>query len=170
MSLLERIEGNDITNLILNKEPEEYADHISKLLKALSSNNSISSIRLEGDFLDDLNSISRGEVLQALTSISTLQSVHLADSFLFTKDIAEMLRGLPDLLELTMDQLVLQGIKIDFDLLESNLHAHASLKFFKLSECTTSIAEISLDNLNKSAQKLSTISSPVANKQTAQTA
>eukprot|EP00980_Cylindrotheca_fusiformis_P007161 scaffold1505_cov118-Cylindrotheca_fusiformis.AAC.11 len=170
MSILEEIEGNAVTNLILSKSSDEYADDSSKIMSALSNNKSILAIRMEGDFLDELSSLGRGEVLEAIKPIPTLRSVHLGDSLLMVKDIAEMLAGMPELLELTMEQLVLQGIKMDFELLESNLHAHPNLKFFKIADCTTSISDISLDSLTKSAQKISTISAPVANKQTAKTA
>jgi hypothetical protein len=170
MSVLEQIEGNDVTDLILSKSSDEYCDDIFKLMKALSNNKSIQSIFLEGDFLDDLNSIKRGKVLESIIPIPTLMTVHLGGSFLFTSDIAKMLGGIPDLLELTLEQLVLQGIQVDFDLLESNLNAHSSLKLFKMNECCTAISDISLENLKQSTKKMSTISPPVTNKQTVQTA
>jgi hypothetical protein len=172
MSVLEQIEGNDVTNLILSKSADEYCDNIFKLMSALSNNKSIQSIRLEGDFLDDLSSIKRGEVLESIIPIPTLMTVHLGYSFLLASDIAKVLGGTPDLLELNLEQLVLQGIKVDFDLLESNLHAHSSLKlnFFRMDECCTAISDSSLENLNESAKKMSTISSPVAKRETAQTA
>jgi hypothetical protein len=170
MSVLEQIQGNHVTDLIISKSVDEYCD-VFKLMSALSKNKSIQSIRLEGDFLDDLSSIKRGEVLESIIPIPTLKTVHLGDSFLFTSDIAKMLGGIPDLEQLTLEQLVLQGIKVDFDLLESNLLAHSSLKSFKMVECCTAISDISLEKLNQSAKKMSTISSPVStNKQTAQTA
>lgn len=162
MTILSDIQTNKVINLIIKESVENVSGDVHTLIAALKSNTSIMAVRLEGDFLDDLSSLERGDVLQAIKSIASVKSVHLGDSFILTKDVAAMLKGVPGLLELTMSDMVLQGIQMDFDQLEQALHAHSSLKFFKMDDCVTSVQDIDLSKLEESEQKLSTISSPVA--------
>mmetsp|Transcript_8885 Transcript_8885/g.21179 ORF Transcript_8885/g.21179 Transcript_8885/m.21179 type:complete len:171 (-) Transcript_8885:179-691(-) len=170
MTILSGIESNTVMNLIIKDSIDEVCSDVHTLINALKSNTTIIAVRFEGDFLDDLSSLQRGEVLEAITAIESLKTVHLGDSFIFTKDIAAMLKSVPGLLELTMSDMVLQGIQIDFDQLEQALHAHTGLKFFKMDNCVTSVQDIDMSNLEKSEKKLSTISSPVAHMAAAQTA
>lgn len=168
--ILSSIESNTVMNLIIKDSIDDVCSDIHTLINALKSNTTIVAVRFEGDFLDDLSSLQRGEVLEAIGSIDTLKTVHLGDSFIFTKDVATMLKSVPGLLELTMSDMVLQGIQVDFDQLEQALHAHSSLKFFKMDNCVTSVQDIDMSNLQKSEKKLSTISSPVAQVAAATTA
>lgn len=161
MTILSNIEANSSMNLIINVPADEVCHDFQKLLNALRSNTSITAVRCEGDFLDDLSSMERGQVLEAIAAIHSLKTVHLGDSFIFTKDVATLLKSVPGLLELTMSDMVLQGIQVDFDQLEQALHAHSGLKFFKMDNCVTSVQDIDLSNIQKSEKKLSTISSPV---------
>ncbi|CAJ1946714.1 unnamed protein product [Cylindrotheca closterium] len=170
MSPLSDIEANNSMNLIIKDSAEEVSSDFHRLLNALKSNTKIVAIRFEGDFLDDLTSLERGQVLEAIAVIPCLRTVHLGDSFIFTKDIAAMLKSIPGLLELTMSDMVLQGIQVDFDQLEQALHAHSGLKFFKMDNCVTSVQDIDMSNLKKSEKKLSTISSPVVHMAAAQSA
>lgn len=161
-SIVSDIESNKVTNLIIKDSVDQVCSNVPALIQALQKNTSIAAVRLEGDFLDDLSSLQRGDILEAITSIATVKTVHLGDSFILTMDVVPLLNKLPGLLELTMSGMVLQGIQMDFDKLEQALHAHNGLKFFKMDNCVTSVQNIDLTKLQQSEQKLSTISSPVA--------
>jgi hypothetical protein len=170
MSILEQIEANAITELVLSQDADEISEDVATIIDGLKHNKSIVSIRLEGDFLGLIRNDFRVELLEAIGLIPTLKKVHLGDALLLVPGIAKMLCQACSLCELSLDHVVLQGIEDDFSILEAALHSHPSLKIFNMDECIPAHRDISLENLTKSAAKLSTISSPLPNQKTAQTA
>jgi hypothetical protein len=170
MSILEQIKANSITELVLSQDADEISDDVGTIIDGLKHNKSIVSIRFEGDFLGMIRNDSRRELLEAIGLIPTLKQVHLGDALLLVPGIAKMLCQAHSLRELSLDNVVLQGSEDDFSTLEAALHAHPSLKIFKMDKCIPAHRDISLENLTKSAAKLSIISSPLPNQKTAQTA
>lgn len=170
MSLLEKIEGNAITDLSIAEPADDVFEDISKLLDALEKNNTIESVTLEGHFLGDLRNDSRSKVLAAIGGISSLKEVHLADSLLLVLDIAKMSSKATTLQVLKLKNLVMQGIEEDFDGLEKALMQHSALKGFVMEDCIPAIGDISMDKLNKCADQRTSIESPTQNQKTAKTA
>jgi hypothetical protein len=170
MSILEQIKANAITELVLSQDADEISEDVATIIDGLKHNKSIVSIRLEGDFLGLIRNDFRVELLEAIGLIPTLKKVHLGDALLLVPGIAKMLCLAYSLCELSLYHVVLQGIEDDFSTLEAALHSHPSLKIFNMDECIPAHRDISLENLTKSAAKLSTISSPLPNQKTAQTA
>ena len=113
---------------------------------------------------------SRLEVVEALGLIPTLQKVYLGDTLLVVSGIANMLCKASGLRELTISNMVLQGVESDFSALETALAAHNSLKVFKMEKCRPAVKEISLEGLTLSTTLVGGISTAVHNKKTAQSA
>lgn len=171
MSILEQIEANAITELVLSQGPDEYCDSVTKLSDSLRDNKTIEIIRLEGDFLGDLRNDSRIEILEAIGCIPTLKEVHLFDSLLLVRGITKMTSSAGTLRTLVLKNLVLQGIEPDFDAFEAVLYRHPNLKTFEVVGCVPAVKDISLEKLTASAEMLrTTIGNPNPKKMNAQTA
>ncbi|CAJ1902023.1 unnamed protein product [Cylindrotheca closterium] len=170
MSVLEQIKSNTISELNLSQDADEITERTSEIVDALRSNKSIVSVRFEGEFLGAMRNDSRLEVVEAIGAIPTLQLVYLADTLLVVSGIANMLCKATGLRELSINNIVLQGIGSDFSFFEATLASHNSLKIFKMEKCRPAVAEISLDGLTTSTTLLSKISDPVRNGPSAQTA
>ena len=170
MSILEQIRSNSITELNLSQDADEITEKTSELVDALRNNKSIVSIRFEDEFLGDMRNDSRREVVEAIGQIPTLQRVYLADTLLLASAIAKMLCSAKALRELSISNVLLQGIESDFSSFEATLASHPSLKLFKMEECKPAVKGISLEGLKISATVRSNISEPVPNQQSAMTA
>lgn len=170
MTIFELIKSNAITEATLSQDAEEVSDNVIAIIDALKNNKSLVSIRFEKQFLGELRNDSRKDVLEAIGQIPTLKKVHLGDSLLLVNGITKMICEARSLCELSLDTVVLQGIQEDFDSFEAALHAHPALKSFTMDACIPAVRGISLECLTKSATVLSTISEPLRNMKTAQTA
>ncbi|CAJ1902107.1 unnamed protein product [Cylindrotheca closterium] len=155
MSVLEQIKANSITELNLSQDADEITERTSEIVDALRSNKSIVSVRFEGEFLGDMRNDSRLAVVEAIGAIPTLQRVHLGDTLLVVSGIAKMLSKATDLRELSISNIVLQGVESEFSSFEATLASHSALKLFTMDECRPAVAEISLDGLTNSTTLLS---------------
>eukprot|EP00532_Pseudo-nitzschia_australis_P000218 CAMPEP_0168195648 /NCGR_PEP_ID=MMETSP0139_2-20121125/19977_1 /TAXON_ID=44445 /ORGANISM="Pseudo-nitzschia australis, Strain 10249 10 AB" /LENGTH=206 /DNA_ID=CAMNT_0008119535 /DNA_START=31 /DNA_END=651 /DNA_ORIENTATION=+ len=162
--LLWRIKSNSILDLKIIKEVEEVFDgsndvrhdDIMLLLKALIVNESIVSIRFEGDFLDCLDPKRRSELIMAMGSyLPSLQRIDLGDSPIFVKDLCHLVKKSESLRCFNLHDLILQGQPEDFDALESALLHHPSLKDFDMNECTSDIPGIDLTRIKNAVQRQS---------------
>lgn len=163
-SLLRRIESNAILDLVITKEVEEVFDgdndirhdDIMLLLKALIVNESIESIRFEGDFLDCLDPQRRSELIIAMGSyLPSLQRIDLGDTPIFVKDLCHLVRKSESLRCLNLHDLILQGQPEDFDALEAALLHHPSLTEFDMNECTSDIPGIDLTRIKNAVNRKS---------------
>ncbi|CAJ1902066.1 unnamed protein product [Cylindrotheca closterium] len=170
MSILDQIKANSISELNLSQDADEITERTSEIVDALRSNKSIVSVRFEGEFLGDMRNDSRLEVVEAMGKIPTLQRVHLGDTLLLVSGMANMLCKATGLRELSISNMILQGIESDFSFFEAALASHNSLKIFKMEDCRPAVKNISLDGLTTSTTLLSKISDPVRNGPSAQTA
>eukprot|EP00980_Cylindrotheca_fusiformis_P002146 scaffold481_cov208-Cylindrotheca_fusiformis.AAC.12 len=170
MRIIEQIEANSITEITLSQDADEISDNVNIIIDALRKNESLVSIRLEEHFLGELRNDSRRQVLEAIGLIPTLKRVHLGNSLLVVNGITKMLCEATSLCELSLGEVLLQGIQQDFNALEAALHSHPALKVFTMEACTPAIRGISLEPLAKSTSKSSAISSPMPNMKTALTA
>ncbi|CAJ1931875.1 unnamed protein product [Cylindrotheca closterium] len=155
MSVLEQIKANSITELNLSQDADEITERTSEIVDALRSNKSIVSVRFEGEFLGDMRNDSRLAVVEAIGAIPTLQRVHLGDTLLVVSGIAKMLSKATDLRELSISNIVLQGVESEFSSFEATLASHSTLKLFTMDKCRPAVAEISLDGLTNSTTLLS---------------
>ena len=170
MSILKQIRTNAITELKLSMDADEITENTAEIVDALRSNKSIVSVHFEDEFLGGMRNDSRREVIEAIGYIPTLQRVHLADTLLVVSGIAKMLLNAKSLRELSISNILLQGIESDFSFFETALASHANLKLFKMEECKPAVKDISLDGLKTSATLRSSISEPIHNKQRAMAA
>lgn len=151
MSILDQIKSNSITELSLSQDADEITENTSEIVDALRNNKSIVSVRFENEFLGDMRNDSRLEVVETLGMIPTLQRVHFADTLLVVSGIAKMLSKATGLRELSISNLILQGIESDFDAFKASLAAHGSLKLFKMEKCRPAVQGISLEGLTTSS-------------------
>ncbi|KAL3944497.1 MAG: hypothetical protein SGBAC_001418 [Bacillariaceae sp.] len=170
MTVLEQIKANNISELNLSQDADEISEETSEIVDALRNNTSIVSIRFEGEFLGDMRNDSRLEVVEAIGMIPTLQRVYLADTLLLVSGVAKMLCKATGLRELSISNMLLQGIESDFSALEATLASHNSLKIFKMAKCKPAVKDISLDGLTLTTTLHSNISNPVPHQPSAQTA
>eukprot|EP00536_Pseudo-nitzschia_multiseries_P010965 jgi/Psemu1/297732/fgenesh1_pm.354_\ len=168
-SLLWLIESNAIQELDITKEVEDVFDScdddvryddIVLLLKALVANESIRSIRFEGDFLNGLHPQRRSELIRAVGSyLPSLQRVDLGDTPILVRDLCHLISKSQSLRSLNLHDLVLQGQLEDFGALEANLLHHRSLKEFDMNECAPGIPGIDLTHI-RDAGKRESVPSP----------
>ena len=170
MSILEKIKANTISQLKISQDADEISDNTADIIDALRKNTSIESIHFEGEFLGEMRNDSRCAVVEAIGCIPSLRRVHLADALVLVNAVTKMLCKASELRELTIGNLVLQGIDCDFSALEAALAAHNSLKLFKMDKCIPAVKGISLEGLTSSSTQLSSISDPVPNQRSATTA
>ncbi|KAL3937234.1 MAG: hypothetical protein SGBAC_007622 [Bacillariaceae sp.] len=156
MTVLEQIKTNNISELHLSQDADEITERTSEIVDALRSNTSIATVRFEGEFLGAMRNDSRREVVQVIGMIPTLQRVHLGDTLLVVSGIAKMLCKATGLCELSISNMVMQGIESDFSILEATLASHKSLKIFKMDKCRPAVQGISLDGLTRSSTTLLT--------------
>ncbi|KAL3944496.1 MAG: hypothetical protein SGBAC_001417 [Bacillariaceae sp.] len=170
MSILEQIEANTISELNISQDADEISDKTADIIEALRNNTSIVSIRFEGEFLGEMRNDSRRAIVEAIGHIPTLRRVHLADALVLANAITKTLIKATELRELSIANLVLQGIDSDFSAFEAALASHNSLKLFKMDKCIPAVKEISLEGLTYSTTQLNSISDPVPNQRSATTA
>lgn len=152
--LLWQIESNMIRTLEINKEVEEVFagcdirfNDISLLLKALVVNESIRSIRFEGDFLDCLHPESRSELIQTISYLPSLVKFDLGDTPIMVSDLCHLITRSRSLRSLTLHDLVLQGDPEDFNALELGLSHHPSIKEVEMNECAPATIGVDLVHL-----------------------
>eukprot|EP00537_Pseudo-nitzschia_pungens_P007516 CAMPEP_0172355802 /NCGR_PEP_ID=MMETSP1060-20121228/197_1 /TAXON_ID=37318 /ORGANISM="Pseudo-nitzschia pungens, Strain cf. cingulata" /LENGTH=195 /DNA_ID=CAMNT_0013075651 /DNA_START=90 /DNA_END=677 /DNA_ORIENTATION=+ len=162
-SLLWQIESNVIEDLEITKEVEEVFDSyddeirfddIVLLLKALVANQSIRSIRFEGDFLGGLHPERRSELVRAVGSyLPSLQRIDLGDTPILVRDLCHLITNSESLRSLNLHDLVLQGQPEDFGALEADLLHHSSLKEFDMTECVAGIPGIDLTHIRNAGKR-----------------
>ncbi|KAG7361978.1 hypothetical protein IV203_025644 [Nitzschia inconspicua] len=173
MGMLEDIKENNITKLDVSIPAEEVAENIYDLTNALRANTSIEIVHFDEDFLGDLTSDSRFELLVSLGFVSSLKEVHLSTGLLMIKGISEMIKNAKSLRVLTLNDIVLQGTEDDFLACENLLYQHPNLKQFEMHDCDAAVKEISLENLEKAGKKkvaTGSIADPVHSTRSAKTA
>jgi Ran GTPase-activating protein (RanGAP) involved in mRNA processing and transport len=142
MSIFEDIKGNTATDLNLSVPADEVTEDIHEFFKALGANRSIESVNLSEDFIGDLRSESRSELLSALGSIPTLKEVHLADGLLMIQGVGEMVMNAKSLKVLSLKNIVLQGNDEHFKACESALYQHPNLKEFEMIDCDAALKDM----------------------------
>jgi hypothetical protein len=173
MSILEKIQANEITNLRISDADDDLLDNSHKLIEALKNNTSIVSVRFDADFLGCLRNDARSKLAKAIGKIPSLQEVHLEDALLMVMDIADMLEQAKSLRVLKLNNLVLQGVSEHFDACETALYQHGCLKEFAMDDCIPAMKEISLEKLHQAGRKqvsATPIGSPVHMAKSARTA
>ena len=147
MTIIEQIKSNSITKLRLSWHDDEAVDNIHSLIEAIEKNSSILTIEFVDEFLGCLRNDARSDVIRALTFIPCLQEVRLEDALVAIPDITDLLVKVKGLKVLTLKNILLQGIKSDFDATEMALHQHCSIKEFSLQDCRPAVSGISMDTL-----------------------
>jgi hypothetical protein len=174
MSILEKIQANDITNLHISDADDELLDFPHKLLEALEKNTSITSVRFDADFLGCLRSDARSKLVEAIGKIPSLQEVHLKDALLTVIAITNMILKAKSLRVLTLNNVVLQGVSEHFDACATALYQHVCLKEFGVEDCIPAVKDISLEKLhlagNRQFSSAASIGSVVHNARGARTA
>jgi hypothetical protein len=154
MSILEKIQVNDVTNLHISDADDELLDNSHKLIEALEKNTSITSVRFDADFLGCLRSDARSKLVKAIGKIPSLQKVHLQDALLMVVDITDMILHAKSLRLLTLNNnVVLQGVSEHFDACETALYQHVCLKEFGVEGCIPAAKDISLEKLHHPGNK-----------------
>jgi hypothetical protein len=156
MTLLAKIQGNDITDLRISEDPDEVFDHVTSFLDAMESNTSIETVKFDKDFIGCLRHDDRSDLLNALSKIPSLKEVHLGDACLLVKDITNILVEAKGLVSFSLNTVVLQGDAASLDACELAVCQHPCLKQFELINCTTAIRDLSIDSLQTAAKKTCT--------------
>jgi hypothetical protein len=162
MGILEDIKGNTVTELTLSVPVDEVTEDIHDLFKALGANRSIESVHLNEDFIGDLRSNTRTELLTALASLPTLKEVHLADGLLMVQGVGEMVVKAKSLRVLSLKNIVLQGEEDNFKACERALYQHPNLKEFEMIDCDAALKDVKLDGLETAGKKCGTRSGSIA--------
>jgi hypothetical protein len=148
MSILENIQANDMTNLYISDVDDELFDFCHRLIEALETNTSITSVRFDADFLGCLRSDARSKLVEAIGKIPLLQEVHLEDALLTVIAITNMILQAKSLRVLTLNNVVLQGLSEHFDACATALYQHVCLKEFGVEDCIPAVKDISLEKLH----------------------
>ena len=166
MSLLESVRNNEKIDLHLCDAIDEIivgdkttsnrrtttssSRALDEFLKVLQGNTSIESIHLEKDFMGDLRHDCREKLLYALGRVQSLKELTLADALLQVRHISAMIQDAKSLRFLRLQNIVLQGVKSDFDECEEIIHSHDStITKLEVVDCTAAIASLSLQGLSK---------------------
>ena len=156
MSLLEQIKNNEITELRIDSMPKEAFEGKKKedlFITALGKNTSITSVRLEGDFLACLKADVRSKVLEAVGKLPSLRSVYLGDCLLLAPDLTDLLINGKTVTILHLHDVCLQGAPELVDALETILRHHVTLKDFEMSNCMASNQSVDMDKLKEAADR-----------------
>jgi Ran GTPase-activating protein (RanGAP) involved in mRNA processing and transport len=170
--MLEKIKSNSLSALHIATYADDVFDEFSDFLEALQNNTSLDTIHLEKDFIGDLRSEARENLLKSLGSMKHLKELTLADGLLQISHVTKMVQSVPSLRTLRLKNLVLQGIESDFDACEAALYQHPGIKEFEMENCGPALDHISINRLNIASQKFAagTISDPTLNAKSAMTA
>ena len=170
--MLEKIKSNSLSVLHIATYVDDVFDDFSEFLEALESNTSLETVHLEKDFMGDLRSEARENLLKSLGKMKQLKELTLADGLLQIGHVSQMVQSLTSLRTLRLKNLVLQGIDADFDSCEAALYQHPGIKEFELENCSPALEHISIDRLNAASQKFATgtIRAPTLNAKSAMTA
>jgi hypothetical protein len=153
MSIVQQIQDNTITNLRVSGEDDDAVKNIHQVIEALEKNNTILSATFHDDFLGCLRNDVRSKLMNSLGRISSLQEAHLEDALLMVSDVADLLVQAEGLKVLTLKNIVLQGVKEQFDACEMALYQHGSVKEFRMDKCTPALEEISLERMELAGKK-----------------
>ena len=153
MSIIEKIKNNNITKLHLAWNDEEILENWSPACKALKVNTSILTVVLDDEFLGCLRHDARSEFLESLANLSNLQELSLQDALVQIDDVAKILNKVKGLKVLTLKSLVFQGLQKDFDITETSLKVHPSLKELKIENCGPAIDSVDMSNLKLGSPK-----------------
>jgi hypothetical protein len=174
MGILEDIKGNTVTELTMSVPVEDVTEDVHDLFQALRANRSIESVHLNEDFIGDLRSNTRSELLTALGSLPTLKEVHLADGLIMVQSVGEMVLKAKSMKVLSLKNIVLQGEDHHFKACESALYQHPNLKEFEMIDCDAALKDVKLDGLEMAGKKCGTrpgsIADPVHVAQSAKSA
>jgi hypothetical protein len=145
---------NNVADLVLDQQPEEYVEDANDLVVALKDNSSVQSIALHGEFLSGLLTRERVELLEALGDLPNLQEVFLGGSCMDVTVMTQLLRlHHANLRKLHLFGLVLQGVQEEFDELERAIREHPDLKDFEMAKCTTANASVDIKRLESAREK-----------------
>jgi hypothetical protein len=145
MSILENIQANDMTNLYISDVDDELFDFCHRLIEALETNTSITSVRFDADFLGCLRSDARSKLFEVIGKIPSLQEVHLEDAVLMVIDITVMVLQAKSLRALTLNNVVLQGVSEHFDA----FYQHVCLEESGVEDCVPAVKDIYLEKLHQ---------------------
>jgi hypothetical protein len=156
--ILWQIECNEIQSLEITKEVEDVFigsdvryDDIQTLLWAIVRNESITTIRFEGDFLDCLREDKRSEIIQAVGSyLPSLHEICLGDAPVLVSDLCHLVSRSKSLKKLHIHDLILQGTSDDFKAFETSLLFSKSIEEFEMKECTSDTLGIDLNKIKDS--------------------
>jgi hypothetical protein len=159
-SLLHQISNNEIDSLDVTEEAEDAFHNdtgsVHDFLDALKDNTSIATAHLTGDFLGCLWADARSKVLKALGNDLELTEVTLGDTLLLVEDIIHILAKSPSLRSMCLFNVVLQGSRTHFQILEATLLQHPCLKKFDMSDdCEAAVDGIDLDRVKNTKRSTS---------------
>ena len=169
MNIIEEIRANEVVNLHLNADPDEYFGDIREMIAALKDNTSIESIQFDTDFIGCVFGTERGELLNQIAKLPNLKEVFLGDAGLMVDAIATLLKNAKGLKKISLHRLVMQGIEKDFDGLEAVLYQHGSLKAFEMDDCVASNEGIDMEKIMNAGKNFNTrsIDDPIHSKKSA---
>jgi hypothetical protein len=156
MSLLDQIVNNEISALRVDAMPTEAFGGKKKenlFIEALEKNNSITSVRLEGDFLACLKADIRSKVIEAVGKLPAVRSIYLGDSLLLAPNLTEMLINAKAVTVLHLHDICLQGAPEFVDALAAVLRHHVTLKDFEMTNCMASNQSVELERLREAADR-----------------
>ena len=169
MNIIEEIRANEVVNLHLTADPDEYFGDISEMIAALKDNTSIESIQFDKDFIGCVFGRERGELLDQVAKLPNLKEVFLGDAGLMVEFIVSLLKNAKSLRKITLHRLVMQGTQKDFDGLEAALYQHGSLKDFEMEDCVASNDDIDMEKIKTAGKNFNatSIDNPVHSKKSA---
>jgi len=150
--ILDEIKNNEIYLLELAHTSDYYFDSPKEFTDALAQNTSIQSVEFYGDFIGCLRGRERTEIVEAVGKLPNLRSVTLADSCLMVKSAISLLESAKSLKEFTMKRIVMQGLQVDFDNLESAIYMHPALNSYTMKECIAANRNVDMAPLEKLAR------------------
>jgi hypothetical protein len=152
MTLADQIRANELKDFHLSDLPWDIdANELIQVLRGGST--SLESVRLDGGFLMSFRNEERVELLEAIGGLVNICEVHLADALLTVEGITKLLLKAKTLKSFKLQNLVLQGVQEHFDACEGAFHKQTSLKEFEMINCTTAVADIDLEVMQKAGEK-----------------
>jgi hypothetical protein len=158
-TLLDQIAKNEITELRLSNDPDDYFEDPKQFVDAMKTNTSIETVCFDNDFLSCCNGKDRKDIVEACGMLANVESVLLNDSaMMIGVCVTSLITNAKKLKVLSMENCVLQGIAEDFEAFEKALQGAASIKTLRFKNCSAANPKIKFDQRLASYKNLPSIS------------
>ena len=155
MGIVDQITANETKILSLSDIPKsclEKGQKIDAFIQALEGNTSITTVRLQGDFLACVRADMRSKMVKAVGELANVREVYFGNSLLLVPDLTALLQAATSLTVFHLDDVCLQGPPEYFDDFEKALRTHSALKSFDMKNCMSANQSIDMEKIQNATE------------------